>query len=122
MTQSQLNDGVGWFFDDPNIQVFLSFTVKITASHLKGTRYTPYQQELWDVIQKKYMSGMGYRKISYWLNEYGYKTPRGKKFKNTHVFSILKKKKITDERMARRYEPIIENLQLVVWRVGQGKI
>jgi len=42
---------------------------------------------------------MGYRKISHWLNENGYKTPRGKRFFNTHVHSILKKKRIRDERM-----------------------
>jgi hypothetical protein len=44
---------------------------------------------------------MGYRKIAQWLNENGYKTPRGKRFFNTHVFSILKKKRIRDERLTR---------------------
>ena len=42
---------------------------------------------------------MGYRKIAQWLNENGYTTPRGHEFKNTHVFSIFKKKKLRDKRL-----------------------
>ena len=57
---------------------------------------------------------MGYRRISYWLNEHGYKTHRGHEFKNTHVFSILKKKKIADGRMIKRFEPKIENLKFSI--------
>ena len=37
-------------------------------------------------------SGMGYRKIARWLNENAYKTIRGHEFKNTHVFSVLKRR------------------------------
>ena len=55
---------------------------------------------------------MGYRGISYWLNKHGYKTLRGHEFKNTHVFSILKKKGIANERMEKRFEPTIENLKI----------
>ena len=107
-----MNDGVRWYLDNPNIQVFVSFTVKINASHLKKIRYSNYQQKLWEIIKEKRDSGIGYRKISYWLNEHGYKTTRGRTFKNTHVFSILKKKKIADERTEIRFQPIIQNLKL----------
>ena len=107
-----MNDGVVWFFDNPNIAVFLSFTIKITTSHLKEINYSDYQQELWEIIKEKHDSGMSYRRISYWLNEHGYKTPRGHEFKNTHVFSILKKKLIADERMEKRSKEKIENLKL----------
>ena len=55
---------------------------------------------------------MGYRRISKWLNENGYKTPRGHEFKNTHVFSILKKKKIADERIYKKNEYKIKNLKI----------
>jgi len=99
-----LNDGVRWVLDNPNIQVFLSFTIKITAPNLKKIRYSSYQQELWEIIKEKHDSGIGYRKISYWLNENQYKTPRGHEFKNTHVHSILKKRRIRNERINRPYE------------------
>ena len=55
---------------------------------------------------------MAYRRIFYWLNKHGYKTSRGHEFKNTHVFSILKKKLIADERMEKRSKEKIENLKL----------
>ena len=113
-----MNDGVGWHLDNPNIQVFMSFTVKITALCLKKNRYSPYQQELWEIIKEKHDSGMGYRRISYWLNEHGYKTPRGHEFKHTHVFSILKKKRISDERMRKRYQPVIRNIRIRVSKIN----
>ena len=112
-----MNDGVKWYLDNPNVQVFLSFTVNITASHLKKIRHSPYQQELWEIIKKKHNSGLGYRRISNWLNEHGYKTSRGHEFKNTHVFSILKKKRIADERMEKRFEQNIQDLRLMFKRI-----
>ena len=55
-----MNDGVRWHLDNPNIQVFMSFMVKITAPCLKKIRYSPYQQELWEIIKEKYDSGSGW--------------------------------------------------------------
>ena len=60
-------------------------------------------------------SGMGYRKIAYWLNEHGCTTPRGHEFKNTHVFSILKKKKVRDERQNKRYELEMGKLSMILF-------
>ncbi len=42
---------------------------------------------------------MGYRKISHHLNSLGLLTPKGNKFSNTHVFSILKKGELRVQRM-----------------------
>tara|TARA_Y100000114_G_scaffold154918_1_gene177932 strand:- start:2542 stop:2730 length:189 start_codon:yes stop_codon:yes gene_type:complete len=47
---------------------------------------------------------LGYRRIAYWLNDNQYKTPRGHEFKNNHVHSILKKRRIRNERINRPYE------------------
>ena len=66
--------------------------------------YSNYQQFLHDKIKELHDGGMGYRKIAQWLRDRDYKTPRGKRFYNTHVFSILKKKRIRDERINREYE------------------
>tara|TARA_B100000242_G_C42677098_1_gene317386 strand:+ start:16 stop:381 length:366 start_codon:yes stop_codon:yes gene_type:complete len=93
----QLNDGVGWYLDNHNIQASISFTIKITASHHKKIRYSHYQQELWELIKEKHNFGVGYRRISNLLNENGYKTTRGHKFKSSHVYSILKKKRVADK-------------------------
>ena len=43
--------------------------------------------------------GLGYRKISYKLNSWGIKTPRGKKWFNTSVHSVLKRKHQRDNRI-----------------------
>ena len=71
----------------------------LTSRNLQIAPYSDYQTELHDLIQNLHDEGMGYRKIAQWLNENGYKTPRGKRFFNTHVYSILKKKRIRDERL-----------------------
>jgi len=41
---------------------------------------------------------MGYRKISYYLNDKGIKTIRGKEFSPFLVYSVLKRKKELDHR------------------------
>tara|TARA_B100001121_G_scaffold308931_1_gene334233 strand:- start:504 stop:851 length:348 start_codon:yes stop_codon:yes gene_type:complete len=112
-----LNNGVRWYLDNTNIQVFLSFTVKITTSHLNKIRYSPYQQELWEIIREKHNSGMGYRLIANWLNKHKYKTLRGHKFKNSHVYSILKKKRIANERMENKSEFVIQDLGLIFKKI-----
>ena len=43
--------------------------------------------------------GLGYRRISKKLNDWGIKTERGKKWFNTSVFSVLKRKRQRDERI-----------------------
>ena len=43
--------------------------------------------------------GLGYRKISQKLNSWGIKTHRGKKWFNTSVFSVLKRKHQLDIRL-----------------------
>ena len=43
--------------------------------------------------------GLGYRKISQKLNSWGIKTQRGKKWFNTSVFSVLKRKLQRDTRV-----------------------
>ena len=100
--QVQLNDGVLWVFDNPNVDVFMTFEVKLTASHLRPIHYSPYQYELWNICKELRDEGYTFPYIANWLNSNGYKTVRGKKFRNPHVHSILKKKRIADERMKKR--------------------
>jgi len=46
------------------------------------------------------------------MNENGYSTVRGKRFRGSHVHSIVKKKKIRDERFNREYKPEYSNFQV----------
>ena len=52
---------------------------------------------------------MGYRKIAKHLNASGIKTSRGNEFKNTHVYSVLK-----------RYREREERIKTVMRRLGTG--
>ena len=52
--------------------------------------------------------GLGYRKISKWLKKIGIKTHRGKKWFNSSVISVLKRKHEHDlgiERIRNQYLP-----------------
>ena len=74
------------------IESFLCFKLTIKCANLKVPPLSDYQHFLHDKIKELHDGGMGYRRIAHWLNENNYQTPRGKIFKNNHVFSILFKK------------------------------
>ena len=112
-----MNDGVRWHLDNPNIQVFISFTIKITVSHLRKIRYSPYQHELWNICNSMREEGATFLSIAKHLNENGYKSARGKLFKNSHIHSILKNKLIADNRINKRYEPSIKTYIYIFVRI-----
>ena len=49
------------------------------------------QQETHDLIKSLHDSSLGYRKIAQHLNEKGIKTAKGNDWKNTQVYSVLKR-------------------------------
>ena len=85
---------------------YLCVNVTVRCINLNIVRLSDYQNELYDKIKELHDSGLGYRRIAYWLNENQYKTPRGHEFKNNHVHSILKKRRIRNERINKPYELI----------------
>ena len=101
---------------EPKYANFLCFVVSVQTNKLISRRggigYSKLQMETYNLIKSLYANGMGYRRISEWLNENRYKTIRGHKFKNTHVYSILLKKKISDKRIYNMSKPIITNLRI----------
>ena len=74
------------------VEGFFCFKVTLKVSHLWYSHYSDYQTSLHNLIKTMHDSGMGYRKIARWLYENAYKTIRGHEFKNTHVFSVLKRR------------------------------
>ena len=63
------------------------------------SHYNSYQEFLYNLCTSLKKKGLGYRKISYYLNQNGYKSVRGKEIKNTSVYSILKKGKMRIDRL-----------------------
>jgi hypothetical protein len=49
-----------------------------------------------------------------WLNKKGYLSVRGKKFKGNHVHSIVKKKRLKDEKLEREYPEVWSDFSLEV--------
>ena len=50
---------------------------------------------------------MTYTEIAAWMNDNNYLTARGKKFRNAHAHSIVKKKKNREVRLNKEYESTI---------------
>ena len=97
--------GGNWFQGmGSDVDYYLCFTSTLRTSALWVTPYSEYQQFLHDTIKNLHDGGMGYRKIAEWLRDRGYKTVRGKRFYNTHVFSILKKKRVRDGRIRPKHD------------------
>ena len=57
---------------------------------------------------------MTFDAIADWFNEKGYLTVRGKKFKGTHVHSILKKRLAKEELLNREYPKVWSDFSMEV--------
>ena len=89
---------------DRHEKVYLNVNIRTKSQLLytdnQYTHYSRYQQFLYELCKTLKDKGLGYRKISYYLNRRGYKTSYSKKmFKNGHVSSILKKGKVREDRI-----------------------
>ena len=71
----------------------LYFDLTLSSQNLITPVYSVYQQLLYDKIISQREKGMNYVQIANWLNAKGYKTPRGRFFRNNHVHSIVKKRR-----------------------------
>ena len=94
------------------VDTYLIFHLKLRASHLLSAPYSDYQQFLYNTITDYFDKGWNYQQIANWLNDNGYKTLQGKKFRNNHAHSIVKKKRIRDARLSRTYEPKLTDFSL----------
>ena len=82
------------------ISQYLCFTLTIGSNDLIAEQeYTEQQHQNYELIKSLHDGGMGYRKIAQYLNEQGNKTVRGNTWKNTQVFSVLKKYRARQERI-----------------------
>ena len=65
--------------------------------------YSQYQLFLYETITEKRDKGKTFDQIADWLNKKGYLSVHGKKFAGNHVHSIVKKKRMKDEKLEREY-------------------
>ena len=76
------------------------------------TPYSDYQLYLYERIIKLRKEGLGYRRISNSFNREGLLTCRGKKFSNSSIHSILKKKHIRDDRLNQEFKTEVSKFKL----------
>ena len=77
----------------------IKITTKSQLLQSSYSHYNSYQEFLYNLVNTLKDRGLGYRKISYYLNNNGYKTVRGKSFINSSVHSIIKKGNIRRDRI-----------------------
>jgi site-specific DNA recombinase len=92
----------------------LRLSVVLRLSNLWTSHYSPYQQELFNIITNLHNQGWNFKVISDWFNDNGYSTPRGKVFKENIVWSIYTKKNRSITRFSREYDPIINDIGIDV--------
>ena len=74
------------------VDAFFCFTITIRRPILQMPIYTEYQYFLYQTISKLRKKGMTFNQIADHLNKKKIFSIRGKKFKGSHVHSIIKKK------------------------------
>ena len=76
--------------------------------------YNEYQQFLYETITDFREKGWNFQQIADWLNENGYTTVRGKKFRNAHAHSILRKRLSKEELLKREYPEVLSDFSMEV--------
>ena len=94
-----------------------NFTLTCHSPALTGNYYSDYELFLYQTITEHREQGLTFDAIADWLNEGGYLTVRGKKFKGAHVHSILRKRLEKEELLKRESPPLwsdfsVEDYQL----------
>ena len=85
------------------MDTFFCFTITYRTPILQKPLYSEYQQFLYETI---------FNQISDHLNTEGHKTPRGKLFTGAHAHSIIKKRRIKDEKLKQKYPPVWSDFYL----------
>ena len=94
---------------------FFCFTITIRRPILHIQHYSKYQYFLYKTISKLRAKGMTFNQIADHLNRKGILSVRGKKFRGAHVHSILKKKRMRDEKLEREYAEVRSDFYLDVY-------
>ena len=107
-----MHDAYGYAF--LNTDFFFCFTITQRTPHLNVPLYSEYQFFLYETITAQRKKEKTFDQIAQWLTKKGYLSVRGKKFKGNHVHSIVKKKRLKDEKLEREYPEVRSDFYLDV--------
>ena len=110
----------GHYFDSKEYCYYLRFNISIRFNNLNPINHNTYSEEQlqrYRLIKSLYDKGIGYRKISIYLNDRGILTEKGSKWGVTgnYVYSVLKRFKEREERLKfrkKKYQPIRSKMWL----------
>ena len=77
--------------------------------------YTEYQYYLYETLSELREKGMTFNQIADHLNKKDILSLRGKKFRGAHVHSIMKRKRMRDEKLEREYPEVRSDFYLDVY-------
>ena len=97
-----------------NADVIYHFSITYRRPPFYLPQYSQYQFFLYQTIIEQREKGKTFDQIAEWFNEKGYLSVRGKKFKCNHVYSIVKKKRLKDEKLEREYPEVWSDFSLEV--------
>ena len=98
-----------------NADTFFRFTITQRTPHLNVPQYSQNQFFLYETITEHREKGKTFDQIADWLNKEGYLSIRGKKFRGAHVHSIVKRKKMRDEKLDKKYPEVRSDFKIDVF-------
>ncbi len=98
-----------------NSDVNFNFDLVTRSPSLNKQFYSEYQFFIYETITEQRDKGKTFDQIAEWLNNKSYLSVRGKKFKGNHVHSIVKKKRMRDEKLEREYPELKSDFYLDVY-------
>ena len=99
---------------EESADVLFHFSISYRRPPFTFPQYSQYQFFLYETITEQREKGRTFDQIAEWLNGKGYLSVRGKKFRGAHVHSIVKKKRLKDEKLKRDYLEVRSDFSLEV--------
>ena len=95
--------------------VTFNFSITYRRPPFSVPQYSQYQFFLYETITAHREKGKTFDQIAEWLNKKGYLSVRGKKFRGAHVHSIVKKKRLKDEKLEKDYPEVRSDFYLDIF-------
>ena len=99
---------------EESVDVLFHFSITYRHPIFTVPQYSQYQFFLYETITAHREKGKTFAQIAEWLNKKVCLSVRGKKFKGNHVHSIVKKKRLKDEKLEKEYPEVWSNFSLEV--------
>ena len=110
MTEYRCNGALNYTAD-----AFFCFTTTIRLPILQMPHYTEYQYFLYETISKLREKGMTFNQIADHLNKKKILSVRGKQFRSGHIHSIMKRKRVRDEKLKEMYPEVRSDFYLDIY-------